>query len=411
MCIRDSRLIEVEKNSTTLGEYVYDGGGRRIQVTENSLTTTYIYAGMNTLYEENSTGTADYIYGPRGTLAKRTTINEESSTFYYHTDHLGSTRLVTDDNRNIVSAVTYDPFGETCTEEGSENHLFNGKEKDATNLYYYGARYYDPDLGRFITRDPSGGDILMPQSLNRYTYCLNNPLNYVDPAGLHASAQDAWADYRDQLAKQEKKERSTTRAKFGGFREYKTWGGPGMAIWWYGDIYIILLSPVFLNDDQTMGVAVACTARRVQTSLVPEAWHTLDFGIAIFFFDKDGNITEIVFIPFRELENDMEGTWEKIKTLLERHGISVSDFYYALNGCFDFLWELLNTLHELGVLPIFGGGGIVIILGHTSLIGWIAGIVVGVLLAFVIWIAEDQWGHWTDLVKKLQDLADRDREK
>ncbi|MBU7027244.1 MAG: hypothetical protein HXS48_09900 [Theionarchaea archaeon] len=66
---------------------------------------------------------------------------------------VSSTRLVTDDNKNIISAITYHPFGEVDVKEGSEDHLFTGKEKDSTGLYYYGARYYDADLGRFITRD------------------------------------------------------------------------------------------------------------------------------------------------------------------------------------------------------------------------------------------------------------------
>ncbi len=135
------------------------------------------------MYEENTTGTATYIYGPTGRLAKRTTINEESDMFYYHTDHLGSTRLVTDDNRNIVLATAYHPFGDTSTEEGSENYLFNGKEKDATGLYYYGARYYDPDVGRFLSRDPLKGSRFNSQSLNRYSYCLNNPMKFIDPWG------------------------------------------------------------------------------------------------------------------------------------------------------------------------------------------------------------------------------------
>ena len=178
-----SRLTRVEKNSTTQGEFVYDGEGKRIQVTENSMTTTYIYSGLNVLYEENTTGTAVYIYGPVGRLAKRTTTNEESHTFYYHTDYLGSTRLVTDDNKNIVSAVSYHPFGESIT-EGSEDYLFNGKERDETGLYYYGARYYDPYLGRFLTRDLLFGKNVFPQTLNRYTYCRNNPVNMVDPTGL-----------------------------------------------------------------------------------------------------------------------------------------------------------------------------------------------------------------------------------
>ena len=179
-----NRLTKVEENSTTTGEYIYDGDGKRIQTTENSTTTTYIYSGLNVLYEENTTGSATYIYGPTGKIAKRTTINEETNIYYVHADHLGSTRLVTDGSKNIVSAATYHPYGELETKEGSEDYLFTGKEKDATGLYYYGARYYDPDLGRFTTRDPQKGNIKHPQTLNRYEYCLNNPTKYIDPWGL-----------------------------------------------------------------------------------------------------------------------------------------------------------------------------------------------------------------------------------
>jgi len=178
-----NRLTEMEENSTTIGEYVYDGDGRRLQVTENSVTTTYISGGFDVLYEENSTGTACYIYGPKGKLAKRTTINQESNTYFCHTDHLGSIRSVTDSSKNIVAAATYHPFGEPDTEEGSEDYLYNGKERDTTGLYYYGARYYDPDTGRFITRDIIAGNAWNPQTMNRYSYCLNNPLTYIDPDG------------------------------------------------------------------------------------------------------------------------------------------------------------------------------------------------------------------------------------
>ena len=193
-----NRLIEVEENSESQGEYVYDGDGKRIQVTENSVTTTSIFSALNVLYEENTTGTAAYIYGPTGRLAKRTTINEESSTFYYHVDHLESTRLVTDDDKDIVSAVAYEPFGETATQEGSEDYLFNGKEQDSTGLLYYGARYYDPDVGRFITRDPLKGVLTRPQTLNLYTYCLNNPLGFTDIWGLKVMGGDGSDEEEDE---------------------------------------------------------------------------------------------------------------------------------------------------------------------------------------------------------------------
>ncbi|MGC1123219.1 MAG: RHS repeat-associated core domain-containing protein [Candidatus Methanofastidiosia archaeon] len=184
------RLTKVEKNQTTLGEYIYDGYGRRLQKTEDSTTKTYIYAGGAVLYEETSIGTACYAYGPTGTLAKRTTINQESNTFFFHKDRQGSNRVTTDDNKNIVSAAAYHPFGESSTEEGSENYLFSGKEKDSTGLYYFGARYYDPDTGRWISRDYSAGNMKEPMSLNRYTYCYNNPLQYIDPDGLDPYSVD-----------------------------------------------------------------------------------------------------------------------------------------------------------------------------------------------------------------------------
>lgn len=123
------------------------------------------------------------IVGNYRNLPKRTTIQSETNTFYYHTDHLGSTRMVTDESKNIITDATYEPFGES-TVTGEESYLYTGKEKDSTDLYYYGARYYDPGLGRFITRDPIVGKKAIPQSLNRYTYCLNNPVKMIDPTGM-----------------------------------------------------------------------------------------------------------------------------------------------------------------------------------------------------------------------------------
>jgi RHS repeat-associated protein len=61
--------------------------------------------------------------------------------------------------------------------------LFTGQRLDDTGLYYYGARYYDPTIGRFISPDSIVQSPNNPQSLNRYSYCLNNPLRYTDPTG------------------------------------------------------------------------------------------------------------------------------------------------------------------------------------------------------------------------------------
>ncbi|MBU7017299.1 MAG: RHS repeat-associated core domain-containing protein [Theionarchaea archaeon] len=90
----------------------------------------------------------------------------------------------------MVVAIVYRPFGEVSTQEGTENYMFTGKELDETGLYYYGSRYYDPDLGRFITRDSLMGHVSTPQSLNRFAYCQNNPLKYVDPWGEYGALHD-----------------------------------------------------------------------------------------------------------------------------------------------------------------------------------------------------------------------------
>jgi RHS repeat-associated protein len=82
-----------------------------------------------------------------------------------------------------ITIHTYHPFGEVSTQEGTEYYTFTGKELDETGLYYYGAWYYDPDLGRFITRDSLMGHVSNPQRLNRFAYCQNNPLSYTDPWG------------------------------------------------------------------------------------------------------------------------------------------------------------------------------------------------------------------------------------
>ena len=75
------------------------------------------------------------------------------------------------------------PFGADNGESGSEDYRYTGKPEDPSGLYYYGARYYNPVFGRFITRDTVFGDLTDPQSQNRYVYCLNNPHKYIDPNG------------------------------------------------------------------------------------------------------------------------------------------------------------------------------------------------------------------------------------
>ena len=109
--------------------------------------------------------------------------NTSGTVEYYHVDHLGSTRLKTAANGSAIYESNYEPFGPSSGETGDEDYRYTGKQEDTTGLYYYGARYYDPDTGRFTTRDTFPGYRRNPQSLNKYSYCQNNPLKYNDPTG------------------------------------------------------------------------------------------------------------------------------------------------------------------------------------------------------------------------------------
>jgi RHS repeat-associated protein len=116
---------------------------------------------------------------------------------YYHLDALGSVRVVTDQNGQVLKNAAgvevgrhdFLPFGEEWNPPASakEKKLFTGHERDAeTGLDYFGARYYRAYLGRFTTVDPLGSSARRdnPQTFNRYSYALNNPLKWVDPTGM-----------------------------------------------------------------------------------------------------------------------------------------------------------------------------------------------------------------------------------
>jgi RHS repeat-associated protein len=108
---------------------------------------------------------------------------------YIHQDHLGNNIAVTDQEGKVIWKADYEPFGDSFNElNENNNYKYNSKELDAsTGLLYYGARYYDSDIGRFTTPDPVSGSITAPQSLNRYVYVQNNPLKYIDPTGNEVS--------------------------------------------------------------------------------------------------------------------------------------------------------------------------------------------------------------------------------
>jgi RHS repeat-associated protein len=185
--------------NTTAGTYSYDGNGRRVRKTDATGTIVFVYNAAGLLVAEYTTVPAQ----PNGTS-------------YLITDHLGSTRLVTDISGNVKARHDYLPFGEEIpsavgrslvtgyASNDSTRQRFTQKERDTeSQLDYFLARYYSSAQGRFTSPDEfSGGpdelyyfaqdasenptfysDPYVPQSLNKYQYCYNNPLRYVDADG------------------------------------------------------------------------------------------------------------------------------------------------------------------------------------------------------------------------------------
>jgi RHS repeat-associated protein len=116
--------------------------------------------------------------------------NPELFQYYYHSDHLGSTSLITDLDGNVVQHVEYVPFGEVFIEERNNKwntpYLFNAKELDEeTGLYYYGARYYDARVSLWLGADPMQEKY---PNISTYAYCAQNPVKFIDPTGKDGEA-------------------------------------------------------------------------------------------------------------------------------------------------------------------------------------------------------------------------------
>jgi len=153
--------------------------------------TFYIYAFDGRLlaeYDVLGQLAREYIYF--GGMLVAEYRNQESRLLYYASDQINSTRIVTDNTGTVVYAAAHEPYGgiqKTWVSSYAPSLKFSGKQRDAeSELDYFGARYYDRSLYRFLSVDPiiSGRAALSnPQRWNQYAYCLGNPVNFVDPGG------------------------------------------------------------------------------------------------------------------------------------------------------------------------------------------------------------------------------------
>ncbi len=179
-------IVGLQNDSFTYGKtettttFVYDSTGARVKKTAAGTST--IYLGKD--YDIVGALTTKYVFlGDRRIALKDST----GLKLFFHEDHINSSNVITDASGDQAGMYEYDPYGSTVTQTGSAEvkHRFTGQEADdASALYYYNARYYDSQLGRFVTADPTVQHPTDPQDFNRYAYARNNPIRFTDPTGF-----------------------------------------------------------------------------------------------------------------------------------------------------------------------------------------------------------------------------------
>ncbi len=178
----ENRLVQVVTPSAGSASYKYDALGRRIQRTPSSgISTNFVYDGQDVVKDINSDGsTVEYLNGPGIDNKIRQKGSSTSTTYYFSQDHLGSPTALTGTTGKLVERITYDAYGNSAGSTRTR-YGFTGRERDLlTGLLYYRARFYDPQLGRFISEDPIG----LAGGINSFAYVGNNPVLYRDPSGL-----------------------------------------------------------------------------------------------------------------------------------------------------------------------------------------------------------------------------------
>jgi RHS repeat-associated protein len=181
----ENRLVQVVVPGTNGGTttFRYDPFGRRIQKSGPLGTTNYLYDGTDVIEEISNSGGVLARYTQSDATDQPMAMFRGTDMSYPHADGLGTITSLTNTSATTVATYAYDSFGNLSSSTGSLVNPFRytGRDFDAeTGLHYYRARYYDPQIGRFVSEDPIG----FGGGLNFYPYVHGNPVLFIDPTGL-----------------------------------------------------------------------------------------------------------------------------------------------------------------------------------------------------------------------------------
>ena len=189
----------------TTASYAYNADGLRASKTVDGHTTKHIWDGNQNIIADitdNAPYTANcYFFGAGITASYNFSGGIKSDYNYYRKNAHGDVVNITNSSASNIRTYRYDAFGVEKNLDESDTNAFRycGEYYDTeTETIYLRARYYDPSIGRFISRDSYGGEAEDPLSLNRYTYCHNNPILNIDPTGhsIRSSLSKAWGSVK-----------------------------------------------------------------------------------------------------------------------------------------------------------------------------------------------------------------------
>lgn len=185
-----NKLQQVKQGASTIASYNYDALGRRETSVVGSVTKTYHYDGELVTYVTQSDGKIyRFAYDHEG---RPLFISYQNKQYWYHYDEHGNVIRLTDSTGATIASYKYDAWGNITNKwSASGNEIvdlnpyrYSGYWYDnETGKYYLHARYYDPQIGRFLSKDRINVSVGEPTGLNAYTYVSNNPVSYIDPTG------------------------------------------------------------------------------------------------------------------------------------------------------------------------------------------------------------------------------------
>jgi RHS repeat-associated protein len=187
-------LVSVTLPDGSTETIAYDPLGRRISTSHAGTTDAYVYDGANVHLEYDGSGTGpSAVYTDGQEPNQVLEMDRDGHRYSYITDGLGSTIALANESGDVVQRYSYDAFGNQQASGTIPNPFtYTGQAWDpVSGLYYYGARYYDPELGRFISKDPI-------RHTNPYAYVGNDPVNATDPTGADGTEGEEVAAIADE---------------------------------------------------------------------------------------------------------------------------------------------------------------------------------------------------------------------